>query len=680
MKSNSQKTLKIKKMSPHSITKSIIIGVLFLSIYLLNFMGSSYNNINLRVGDVCEDNIVAPFTIHDISMTESLRQQASDMTSPVYDYVSNVQINALNSVEKLENIVNDVHTVNITNESVVAYNTITQLDLTLNDYIYLSKISIQEKTLLFASLKQLISNVYSTQIKSTEVTTVRANTINELNTFKLENDTKSLAIKVIKKIIQPNMLYNVEATEVAQKSARDSISDVVYQSGQTIIPKGQKVTEHDIDLLKDNRLMKLNIFDSFSTSFGTSFFIIILLIIFIIYLYAYHSDIFSSNKQFCILMLIFISVLALAQISNRYSIYAVPVGILTMTLCIIFNARIAVQTNLFLMLFLSFILKLDTNSFIFLCVSGYSAIIYSNKILTRLDILKSGLAISVINSLTVLAFTIIQNSFTQQFIFNIIYAFANGLICAFISSAHLLILEKIFNIVTPFKLLEMTNLNDISIQQLINKAPGTYYHTLVVGNLSYMACKAISANALLARVGAHYHDIGKSEKAMYFKENQEDGNNPHDYISPEVSARIIKNHVSDGIYFANKHNIPAEITEFIITHHGTSEITYFKNVAIQENYTGDEDFHYAGRLPVSKETTVVMLADSVEAAVRSLDIQDPDSIHKMINTIFNKKIAENQLVESEISMKELEIIKKTFADVLMSVHHSRISYNIKDKK
>jgi putative nucleotidyltransferase with HDIG domain len=255
-----------------------------------------------------------------------------------------------------------------------------------------------------------------------------------------------------------------------------------------------------------------------------------------------------------------------------------------------------------------------------------------------------------------------------------VYSIGSGLTASVLTVAVGMLWEGLFSIATPFKLLELSAPGETLIQKLILNAAGTYHHSLIVSNMSEMACDAIGANALLARVGSYYHDIGKADKANYFRENQRDGENPHDNIAPEVSSRIIKNHVRDGEHAATAKHLPPEVTEFIITHHGTSEITYFKREAEKDGYTGDEDFIYHGKLPSTRETTIVMLADSIEAAVRSMDFHDEESMRTMIEGIVAKKMSEGQMAESAITFAELETVKKNFLSVLKAVYHGRIKY------
>jgi putative nucleotidyltransferase with HDIG domain len=345
-----------------------------------------------------------------------------------------------------------------------------------------------------------------------------------------------------------------------------------------------------------------------------------------------------------------------------------------MTLCLAFNSRIAVQTNLFLMLFLAVGLQLDIDSFIYLAVSGYTGIVYMRQMSSRSDIFKTGILVSIINVLMILIINTYRDNLSVQILNEFLYGIGSGIFSAVLANAMLMLWEMVFNILTPFKLLEMSNPSDELMQKLITEAPGTYHHSLVVSNMAESAAKQIGANMLLARVGAYYHDIGKAEKAVYFKENQTDIKNPHDFIAPEVSAKIIKNHVSDGIYLAEKDRVPEEIIDFIRMHHGTSEIAYFKAKAEENGYHGDEDFHYQGILPRTKETSIVMLADSVEAAVRSLDDRSAEDIKNMIDSIVNQKIDGGQMKDSPLSFADIEQIKLMFFDVLTGVYHSRIKY------
>ena len=654
--------------------KWVILLLFFLIVFALIFNGFTPQTVNLKAGDIASNSIVAPRRIVDTEMTQSLRVQAENLTSPVYDYLTNAYSETSDQVNTLFSTLDGVHSSQIDQAAVDSYNQIFSVNLSLADYQYLLSLRSSTRATLQSAINEILSGLYAGEIKAAELQDIKSGASDQLLSYDLGAQSTQSGQSILQSVIRPNMILNEDATKIARAAARDSVSEVVYETGQTIVTRGDVVTEHQIALLKEAGLIKTGLFENMSKTFGLPALILILIAIYISYLYLYHPEIYASSKMLVLIAAQFVLMLIIGQLCSYFSVYLIPVSIMTMTLCLVFNSRVAVQTNLFLMLFLAVGLQLDIDSFLYLIISGYVGILYMQQISTRTDIFKSGMLVSGVNMLMILIINIYRSNIGFTTLTNLIYGFGNGVIAALLTSGMLMMWEAMFNIVTPFKLLEMSNPTDDVIQKLITEAPGTYQHSLVVSNMSETAAKKIGANQLLARVGAYYHDIGKSEKSVYFKENQIDITNPHDYISPEVSAKILKNHVSDGVYLAEKYRIPSEISQFIQTHHGTSEISYFKAEADQQGYEGSEDFHYHGILPHTKETSIVMLADSVEAAVRSLDEKNTDNIRKMIRSIVGKKINEGQLKESKLSFEEIETIKSAFYDVLTGVYHTRIKY------
>jgi hypothetical protein len=254
---------------------------------------------------------------------------------------------------------------------------------------------------------------------------------------------------------------------------------------------------------------------------------------------------------------------------------------------------------------------------------------------------------------------------------------ANAMLTLF-SYPLIFLFEKIFGFITDVSLMELSSTNTKLIRELSAKAPGTFQHSLQVANLAEEAVEQIGGNALLARTGGFYHDIGKIDMPVYFIENQIRGSNPHDDLSYEESAHIITDHVLAGIRHAKKHNLPEQIIDFIRTHHGTTKTRYFYSMHLK-NIPKDEPidesiFTYHGPIPFSKETGVIMMADAVEASSRSLKTYDEHSIDNLVETIINKQIEENQLLNSDITLKDINTIKKIFKKKLMNIYHIRIDY------
>jgi len=238
-------------------------------------------------------------------------------------------------------------------------------------------------------------------------------------------------------------------------------------------------------------------------------------------------------------------------------------------------------------------------------------------------------------------------------------------------------LETAFSITSMVKLLELTNPNHYLLKRLLLEAPGTYHHSLMVGNLAEASAESIGANPLLVRVGAYYHDIGKLKRPDYFVENQQGFDNPHEKIAPALSALIITSHVKDGVELAREAHIPEDIIDFIEQHHGTSLAKYFYSRALEEDRDGnisEDNFRYAGPKPQSKEVALVMLADSVEAAIRSLSEPTPAKIKNMVRLIIKDKLNDDQLESSALTFKDLDVIANSFCKILEGVYHRRIEY------
>jgi putative nucleotidyltransferase with HDIG domain len=272
-----------------------------------------------------------------------------------------------------------------------------------------------------------------------------------------------------------------------------------------------------------------------------------------------------------------------------------------------------------------------------------------------------------------------QAWFSQDFLkTNALPLFVNGIISSFLVIGLLALFEYLFNVLTNISLLELSDFNQPLLKKLILEAPGTYQHSLVAGSISEIAAESIGANALLARVGAYYHDIGKLEKPEYFSENQEINLSKHDKILPSISKLIIVNHVKDGIDLAKKYRLSPLIVEFISQHHGTSLTYYFYCRALEdmekEGDVKEEGFRYPGPKPQTKEIAIVMLADSIEAATRTLEEPTPARIEEMVRKIINNKFIDGQLDECELTLKDLEKIASSFIRVLSAMYHSRIKY------
>ncbi|MCL2214682.1 MAG: HDIG domain-containing protein [Treponema sp.] len=358
---------------------------------------------------------------------------------------------------------------------------------------------------------------------------------------------------------------------------------------------------------------------------------------------------------------------------------AIPTALFIMLLAVFLGRRLAVIMAIALPLGAYFAGAFDNHSYIIALFSGVAASIVLHNAQNRMSLIKAGLIIAAANFAAVIVVLLISRAGFYDYPVPLFWAVINGIICGMLILGFLPPLEHALNAVTIFRLMELSDLNAPILRKLFTTAPGTYSHSLMVANLAEQACQDIChqggwANAMLARVGAYYHDIGKMDNPDYFVENQTD-HNRHDDIAPRLSATIIRSHVKLGVEKATSLGLPKDVISIIAEHHGNSIISWFYNKATENEVTvNSEDFSYPGSPPRSKESAIVMLADITEAAVRTLTKPTAAKIEKFIQQLFQAKIDHGQLSESDLSFSDLEVIKKAFVKVLAGYYHSRIEY------
>ncbi|MDA8206881.1 MAG: HDIG domain-containing protein, partial [Thermaerobacter sp.] len=310
---------------------------------------------------------------------------------------------------------------------------------------------------------------------------------------------------------------------------------------------------------------------------------------------------------------------------------------------------------------------------------GIAGVFGTSRLSQRYDILWAGLLVGLVNLLALLGLDVMQGAdLLQPQVWQYLgWAVVDGVFASILAMGSILLLEGPFGVITAMKLIELSNPNQPLLRKLLVEAPGTYHHSIMVGNLAEAGTEAVGGNSLLARVGAYYHDIGKSKRPYFFVDNQFGAENPHNRLAPTLSAIIIASHVRDGVELAREYRVPEPIVNFIREHHGTTLIRFFYEKALdQDNGEGVEesDFRYDGPRPQSKETAIVMLADASEATVRTLKNPSPQSIEQVVRRLIKERLEDGQLDEANLTLKELDIIARTFTRVLTGVFHQRIAY------
>lgn len=490
----------------------------------------------------------------------------------------------------------------------------------------------------------------------------------------------------LENFISPNVFYDKNLTEsvTTQKVEEVSPTRGMIRKGELIISRGQVVTPEKFLVLESlKKTIESTLPDQQTVReiyFGQLLIIGIALSVLLIFLAVLRKDIFADNRKLAlifVLMMLVIGAYTGVMKMTALSPYVVPICILPIVIRVFFDTRLALFTHVITVLILGSVAP-NGYQFVFMqIIAGMVTIFSVTHLRKRAQLFISAGMIFLSYMICYLALSVIhEGSITQVNQSNMIWLVGNVLMTLF-SYPLIYIFEKVFGLTSDVSLMELADTNTPLLRELSIKAPGTFQHSMQVANLAEAAIFKIGGNSLLIRVGALYHDIGKMEMPMYFIENQTTGVNPHDELSFEESASIIIGHVIKGIEKARKNKLPDLIIDFIRTHHGTTMVQYFYQSFLKnypEQIVDEDDFRYPGPLPFSKETAVLMMADSVEASSRSLNKPSFDSINNLVDSIIDRQIEQQQFINCDITFKDISSIKKIFKKMLMSIYHVRMEY------
>jgi len=503
----------------------------------------------------------------------------------------------------------------------------------------------------------------------------------------LNQTTQTVLKSFFYDLLEPNVSYDQAFNDKLINSEIANISPTrgSVSKGSKIIAKGEIIEGEKLRILQSLK-SEYQSEDLDSTSYimilsGYSLLVALALLMLLLFLYQYRQDIYENNNKltfifFNILFMVFLT-LVVMKIGYKY-VYIVPLCILPLTLKAFFDARLGLFSHVITVLILGFVVP-NSFEYMFLQISaGIVTILTVSELYKRANLFISVAQITGVYMFSYLAFSMIQEADFQSIDYNnFIYFILSGVGLLFVQPL-IYTYEKIFRLVSDLSLLELTDTNSKLLKELANVAPGTFHHSLNVANLAEAAANEIGANALLVRVGALYHDIGKMKNPIYFTENQTTNITPHDELSPQESAQIIIDHRLEGIEYAKKNNLPDRIIDFIRTHHGTTTVYYFYQKAQQEApedvNIDSKDFTYPGPKPYSKETAILMMCDSVEAASKSLKSPNTNLIDEFVEKIINKQIEDDQFENANITFKDIQLIKKILKAKLNNIFHLRIEY------
>jgi putative nucleotidyltransferase with HDIG domain len=484
-------------------------------------------------------------------------------------------------------------------------------------------------------------------------------------------------------LITPNVFLDKAFNQNSIKQAMQniSLSRGIVLNGELIIAEGDLINDKLFEVLSSLRKefsMRQGDQSNVWIIFGYSILVILTFTLLLLFIHKYRFPIYENNRKLTFIFFNILIVIFAVTLAIRYDtdyVFAVPICILPLIIKAFFDARLGLFTYVLTVLLIGFIVP-NSFEYVFIQImAGIITIQTVSQLYRRANLFISVGQIVLVYMIGYLAFTTIQEGSFLKINFTPLALFLlNGLLMLFVQPL-IYIYEKVFGLVSDVSLLELSDTNANLLKILSEKAPGTFHHSLQVANLAESAANEIGANALLVRVGALYHDIGKLNNTHFFSENQSGSVSPHDELSPIESAQIIINHVKDGIVLAQKYNLPDRIIDFIRTHHGTSLVYYFyKNQLEIDPQTKSSEYKYPGPLPFSKETAILMMADAVEAASKSLKSPNIDELEDFIHKIIDGKIKALQFNNSNITLSEIETVKKVLFKKLINVYQLRIEY------
>ncbi len=678
------------------VVMDVISFALILIIFFLVCVPKKYN---LSVGSISHDTINATKDVIDEVSTQEKKNAAAALVEPTYRFQQDVKEEVLNALNNTFGELRTIQQYGITlrnennmrpnsfSEKEIAYaiGLLGDLSLNRNQIVTLLRVDNEQFDNMVSTVTTAVDNTMNNSSVREGQVNQAIQTIIQIVGFKVDISlTQNVLPTVLRACIKPNMIIDQEATDEARKKAMESVEPVVFLIGQNIIREGDRVTYSQMEMLRQLGLLKDDHYD-FSSYWGSLIAVLISMMILFIMLLLLRPDVLTNIRQMAVILLILFLSVGLAALTNMLpSVYIMPVAICAVLGTVLIGYRVGISLTVTLTLLLA-ALTSGNNQSSFYDVAIISVMTLSESMFSiwflkghpqRTRVLLSGLFSALIGLGVIFGMKLLTSadSLDSMSIFG--WAFGGGILSGFIAIALQPVFEIVFRLPTPTRLLELTNPSQPLMKRLMIEAPGTYHHSIVVANLAESAASRIKANSYLARAGAYYHDIGKLKRPMYFKENQM-GENPHEHTDPYVSAAILISHTKDGMLLAQKEHIPPEIQDIILQHHGVTPVMYFYHKALQLSDGQQVDineFRYTGPKPNTREAAIVMLADTIEAAVRSMKSPTPKAIDQFIERLVRGKLEDGQLSESPLSLRDIDKICEAFSDILKGVYHERIEY------
>ncbi|GAA0068908.1 HD family phosphohydrolase [Clostridium sardiniense] len=679
---------KIEIKPKEKYVRFLINTITIVITYILLITAIAPKQYDLKEGDIARVDIKAPRdTVNELATQERIKEATEKIDKP-YTLKGEIQ----NEVEKnIDDVLNKIINLNTTvddeKEKLKELSKLGNSNLSESDYKVLLALSQETLNDIKFEVNGIIKEVYEENIqdgneqsikKATDLTERR---INEMNA---SVNVKKVLKKLILPELKPNFFYDKEKTDELIKEVQKNVPKVIIKKNQTIVSEGEPVTAEQIAVLEDLGLLDQSGGTSFLILYAVlALFTIVVFFTQYVYISKNHKEVYKNTKLIILMNIINIFSFILARVIGGLSPFAIPLACAPILISLLVDYKLSLVVCSINVIIIGALVNFNPQIIMLGILNAILGSTGLRKMQQRNDIFYSSISLMIMSAL--LTFTtgvLLSNNFKEILMFSGLAA-VGVVFSAVLAIGVLPFLESSFDVVTTLKLLELSNPNNPLLKKLLMEAPGTYHHSMLVANLAEMAAEEINANPVIARVGAYFHDVGKTKRPFFFGENQIGKENPHNKINPNLSTLIIISHVKDGVELAKEYNLPDVIKDIIEQHHGTTLVKYFyytmKNNAENPEDVKEEDFRYPGPIPSSKEAGIIMLSDSVEAAVRSISEPTKGKIEEMVNNIIKDKLYSGQLDNCDLTLKDLEKIRKCFLKALYGIYHQRIEYPTEKK-
>lgn len=712
------------KKSGKALFTKFVMGFVTTVLIVLMFPKGESIEFEVSEGSIwLYDDLIAPFSFPIKKSDEVYRREVDEAKRSVYPVFLDESANKQKSIETLKNY--NTYLTKVLDESIETESAAVKNPTFLStpSFLSLQSLRIRERNLIksgqplknfFNAAADALSAVYVAGILSIEsgsqirdsialrkgnfdtiepinknlfLDQAKKEIAERVNRTEFSEEIKTALLEYTSQFLLPTVVYSSELTDEETAQAQNNVSRYtgIVNENERIVAKHDRVTKEiklKIESYKESKGELIGRGALILQSVGKFFHIGLILSLLITYLYLFRKKIFFDNQKLLMFVIIILFVSFVTFLINQVKVqaplqYLIFIPAASMILTIMFDSRIGFYSTVIITLITGALRGNDYTFMTMNLIAGGIAVYSVRDIKNRSQIFRSFLFILLGYILSIFAFGFERFSPVENLLIESAFVTTNALVSPVLTFGLLIFFERFFKITTDLTLLELSNFDRPLLKELARKAPGTFNHSMTMGTMAEAAAEKIGANPLLARIGAYYHDVGKTISPQNFVENQLNNQNVHENLTPEESVSMIVQHVKEGIELAKEHKLPQEIIDFIPMHHGQMVMSYFYDRAKKiygEEKVKVDDFRYPGPKPNTKETAIVMLADGCESAVRSIENPDSTKVDNVIDSIFKSRIDDRQLEESPVNFRDIKIMKEEFLNILLGQHHKRIKY------